>query len=384
MQAGSAATWAWTPAAGLTGTTISNPVATITANTEYIVTGTTVNGCSAKDTVNVTLHPVPTVVTNHDLTICPKTSVQLVANNTMTSWSWTPALYLNNPAIASPTAAPANSLTYTVQVKDQNNCNYSDTVHVQIRDIRFTLQSQDQTICYGQSVALQATGGDIYSWSPAASLNNSSIANPVAKPETGTMYTVYSKENTCGFDSTMQVQVTVNPTPVVDAIKANDITCQVPTAQLHASGSVGSSYAWTPVTGLNKANLADPVSTADTTTTYLVTATNQFGCYAIDSVTVYVEADGKLAFVAPNAFTPNNDGRNDCFRVISRNGTIIEELAIFNRWGQQVFVSTETNPCWNGVFKGEKQPGGTYVYMIKARTKCGNIKRSNGTLVLVR
>jgi gliding motility-associated-like protein len=310
--------------------------------------------------------------------------VQLVSNNTMTSWLWTPALYLNNPAIASPTAAPANSLTYTVQVKDQYNCNYSDTVHVQLLYPRFMLAGPAHTICDGSAVTLQASGGDTYSWTPALSLNDASIATPVATPNAGTLYQVYARENTCGYDTTMQIMVNVNPTPVVDAIKANDITCQLPTAQLHASGSVGSSYLWAPVTGLNKANLADPVSTADTTTTYFVTATNQFGCYAIDSVTVYVEADGKLAFIAPNAFSPNNDGRNDCFRVISRNGTIIEELAIFNRWGQQVFVSTETNPCWNGVFNGEKQPGGTYVYMIKARTKCGNIKRSNGTLVLVR
>lgn len=376
--------WSWAPAAGLSNTSISNPVATPATSTEYVLTGKSADGCTVKDTVDVNLYPVPTVVTNHDLTICPKASVQLVANNTMTSWSWTPALYLNNPAIASPTAAPANSLTYTVQVKDLNNCNYSDTVHVQVRDIRFSLQSHDQTICYGQSVALQATGGDIYSWSPAATLNNSSIAAPTAKPETSTTYTVYSKENTCGFDSTMQVQVTVNPTPVVDAIKANDITCQLPTAQLHASGSAVSSYVWVPAIGLNKANLADPISSADTTTTYFVTGSNQFGCSATDSVTVFVEADGKWSFVAPNAFTPNNDGHNDCFRVITKGGAVIEEFAIFNRWGQRLFSSNNQTACWNGLFNGEKQPAGTYVYMIKVRTVCGNIRKGTGTMILVR
>lgn len=376
--------WSWTPAAGLNNTVISNPVATPATSTEYILTGKTAESCTVKDTIDVNLYPVPTVITNHDLTICPKTSVQLVSNNTLASWLWTPALYLSNPAIASPTAAPVNSLTYTVQVKDQYNCNYSDTVHVQIRDIRFTLQSPDQTICYGQSVALQAIGGDIYSWSPAGSLNNSSIATPTAKPDASTTYTVYSKENTCGLDTTMQVHVTVNPTPVVDAIKANDITCQLPTAQLHASGSTGSAYLWTPITGLNKANLADPISAADTTTTYFVTGTNQFGCSATDSVTVFVEADGKWSFVAPNAFTPNYDGHNDCFRVITKGGAVIEEFAIFNRWGQRLFSSNNQTACWDGRFNGEKQPAGTYVYMIKVKTVCGNIKKGTGTVLLVR
>jgi gliding motility-associated-like protein len=307
-----------------------------------------------------------------------------LANNSLASWSWTPALYLNNPAIAGPTATPAGSLTYTVQVTDANNCVHADTVHVQVLDPRFNLTGLDRSICYGTTVQLQAGGADTYLWTPAGSLNNAGIAAPVAKPDTSTTYTVYAKENTCGHDTTMQLRVTVYPTPVVKASKANDITCELPTAQLHASGPAGTSYLWTPATGLNQSNLADPVSAADTTTTYIVTGTNQYGCRTTDAVTVYVQADGKMALAAPNAFTPNNDGRNDCFRVISKYGTTIEEFAIFNRWGERVFFSNNPAACWDGVYKGEKQPAGTYVYMIKAKTICGNLKRSSGTLVLVR
>ena len=121
----------------------------------------------------------------------------------------------------------------------------------------------------------------------------------------------------------MQVQVMVNPTPVVRASKANDVTCVVHTAQLHASGTPGISYLWAPVTGLDQANLPDPVSDPETTTTYFVTGTNQHGCSAVDSVTVYVEAEGKVTVMVPNAFSPNGDGRNDCFGVKTWGGATI-------------------------------------------------------------
>ncbi|HEY1202234.1 MAG TPA: PKD domain-containing protein, partial [Niastella sp.] len=365
MQASGAATWAWTPAAGLTNASISNPVATVKASTQYIVTGTTANGCEAKDTVNITLHPIPTVLTDHNISICPNTSVQLNANSTMTSWLWTPALYLNNPAIANPVSTPINNITYSAQVTDQYNCTHVDTVLVQIIDPPFALRSFDRAICYGSSTKLLATGGDTYLWTPAESLNNATINNPVAKPDTSTLYTVYAKENTCGLDTTMQVWVKVNPTPVVEASKENDLNCVVHTTNLHASGTSGTSYLWAPIASLNHANLPDAVATPDTTTRYYVTGTNQYGCSSVDSVTVYVEAEGKVTFMVPNAFTPNGDGHNDCFGVKSWGGAKIEEFAIFNRWGQRVFISNNATACWDGQFKGDLQPAGGYVYVIK-------------------
>jgi gliding motility-associated-like protein len=383
LSATGAATWAWTPVIGLSGATISNPVATVTSNTAYIVAGTTTNGCTAKDTVNINIHPVPTVITDHDLEACPNTAVQLSANSTMSSWSWTPALYVSDATIANPMAAPPHTLTYSVQVKDQYNCAYSDTVQVTLYDPRFTLQGLNRAICKGSSIGLHVTGGDTYLWSPAGSLSDASVANPVATPDTSTTYQVYAKENTCGYDTTMQIRVNVNPTPIVTASKENDVNCVVHTTRLHASGTPGTSYLWAPVTGLDHPNLPDPVSGPDSTTTYFVTGTNQYGCYAIDSVTVYAEAEGKVTFMVPNAFTPNGDSRNDCFGVKSWGGATIEEFTIFNRWGQRVFSSKNATACWDGRYKGEPQPAGGYVYVIKAKTFCGNIKRT-GTLVLVR
>jgi gliding motility-associated-like protein len=383
LQATGAATWSWSPVTGLSNTAISNPVATPTATTEYIVTGTTINGCSANDTVMVNMYPIPTVISNHDITDCPNTPVQLAANSALTSWSWTPAGTLNNAAIANPVATPGVNTKYLVKVTDANNCSYTDSVNVQLLFTDFSVSIKGGAVCKGGSVNLKASGGDSYLWSPAGSLDNAALSSPMATPDTSTTYSVYVTENTCNTDTTMKVLVTVNPSPAVTAEKANDLDCITHSTRLSASGSSGNSYVWSPVSGLDHPNSPNPVSTTNATITYVVAATNQFGCIALDSVTVLVNSTGKVSFEVPNAFTPNGDGRNDCFGVKTWGGVELEEFSVFNRWGQRVFSSTKTNPCWDGRFNGELQPSGAYVYVIKAKTYCGPLKRT-GTVILVK
>lgn len=382
LQASGAASYSWTPAAGLSSTTISNPIASPAVNTNYIVTGQTINGCTAKDTVAIAFHLVPTVITNHDLVVCPNTPIQLAANTSMSSYSWSPAATLSNPAIADPIAMPGKSTLYKVQVTDAYNCSYSDSVNVQVRTFKFAA-GMNAVICQGSSITLQAIGGDRYLWSPAGSLSDATQATPTAMPDTTTQYHVTISESNCGTDTTFNVRITVNPTPFVKAGKVNDIDCLVHSAKLQASGTAGIAYLWAPVGGLDYPTLPDPVSIADTTTTYFVTGTNQHGCSAIDSVTVYVTATGKVSFEVPNAFTPNGDGLNDCLGVKSWGGAAIEEFSIFSRWGERVFTTNKPGVCWDGRYRGEALPAGGYTYIIKAKTYCGSIKRS-GVVMLLR
>jgi gliding motility-associated-like protein len=269
---------------------------------------------------------------------------------------------------------------YTVQVTDAHQCTYSDSVNVRIRSIQFAA-SRDQAICRGSSVVFKATGGDTWQWQPAGSLSNTAIANPVATPDTTTLYSVYMVENTCGTDTTIDVRVVVNPAPLVTAQKTNDINCTSPNARLSAAGAV--SYLWFPATGLDNPNIYNPLSGADTTTTYFVKGTNQYGCSDTAAITVYVTAEGKVTFVVPNAFTPNGDGRNDCFGVKSWGGAVIEEFSVFTRWGERVFTSNNPNQCWDGRYKGQPMEPGGYAYIIKAKTICGEIKRT-GMVMLIR
>ena len=85
----------------------------------------------------------------------------------------------------------------------------------------------------------------------------------------------------------------------------------------------------------------------------------------------------------PNAFSPNNDGHDDCFGLKYWGQISSLELTIYNRWGQLLFMTTDPQGCWDGTYKGVPQPAGGYVYQIKAATAC-EVAYRKGIVILVR
>jgi gliding motility-associated-like protein len=89
----------------------------------------------------------------------------------------------------------------------------------------------------------------------------------------------------------------------------------------------------------------------------------------------------------PNAFTPNGDGVNDYFypRQLLSKGVVGFSMTVYDRWGQKVFETTNTNGRgWDGKFNGKDQPMGAYIYQIKAVLKNGRIEDYKGNVTLVR
>ena len=73
---------------------------------------------------------------------------------------------------------------------------------------------------------------------------------------------------------------------------------------------------------------------------------------------------GEPNIFVPNAFTPNNDGNNDILKV---RGRWISKLqfVVYNRWGQEMFTTTDVNNGWNGVFKGNEVAPDVYNYFLQ-------------------
>jgi gliding motility-associated-like protein len=99
--------------------------------------------------------------------------------------------------------------------------------------------------------------------------------------------------------------------------------------------------------------------------------------------------DSVLVFVIPpliNAFTPNGDGINDKFYIL---GTPSENITkynfqIFNRWGQEVFKTTNIEDAWDGTSKGQACPAGLYVWELFYEN-AKKVKITNrGTVMLMR
>ncbi|HPQ98608.1 MAG TPA: gliding motility-associated C-terminal domain-containing protein [Saprospiraceae bacterium] len=118
------------------------------------------------------------------------------------------------------------------------------------------------------------------------------------------------------------------------------------------------------------------------TKTYLVTFTDPNGCpgAAIISIRWIIP---KYNVDIPNAFTPDGDGLNDRFRPINLRGAELEDMLIFNRFGQLVYQGNSTDG-WDGTQGGQKAPSDTYAYIMKFKLIDGSIDQRKGTVILIR
>lgn len=177
--------YTWTPSAGLSSTTIANPVANPTVTTTYTVTAT-LGQCNADDivTVNVNAAPIPNAGT--DAFICYGQTYTLQGSGGI-QYTWTPSSYLSSTSGANPVSNPAKTITYTLsKVIDAMGCEslITDDIILDVTPpIKVTTFPFD-TIGYpGDKFQLLAVAAvptaNIYTWSPATRLTNGNIANPI-------------------------------------------------------------------------------------------------------------------------------------------------------------------------------------------------------------
>jgi len=267
---------------------IANNNVSPTVATTYTVTVTDANGCTASDSVVVTVNPPPVANAGNDIEICSGTSTNLNATGG-TGYSWSPANGLSNPNIANPVASPINSTTYVVTVTDANGCSNIDFVAVQILPLPPASAGNDQSICNTHSATLNASGGVSYVWSTTDTLPSITVS-----PSTTTNYTV-TVTNSSGCSLTDDVTVNVSNPPPANAGNDTHI-CSGLSTILNASGGV--SYAWSPPGGLSFTDIPNPVANPTTSTTYTVTVTDGNGCSATDDVVIGIFQSPSVAFIS--------------------------------------------------------------------------------------
>lgn len=107
-----------------------------------------------------------------------------------------------------------------------------------------------------------------------------------------------------------------------------------------------------------------------------------YGCVGRDSV--YINSKSCCQAALPTAFSPNNDGRNDLFRIISPGHFSLSSFRIVNRWGQTVFETVNQQEGWDGMFMGKPQPAGSYYYYLRMRCADNEIIEQKGEFMLIR
>ncbi|MGN6803113.1 MAG: PKD domain-containing protein [Ginsengibacter sp.] len=400
------------------------------------------NACIDTVTSPLTVHPVPGVtLSTKAFTLCQGSSFSITAGGGV-KYAWSPATGLDDTNKATVNASPVTNTDYVVKVSNTYGCSKTDSVAVNVIS-PFTLQLANAVqVCSGNSISLQASGGETYRWiTNTEGLNNTTIANPVASPTASTNYTVVAfGENQC-FSDTANVQVTVKPTPVVNL--GNDTTiCEGQSVLLNAfipnatyewqdgtasaeyevsragtysvvvnldnctsSGTVnikqtakpyftlgkdsaicnGETYVIqpslnTPATFLWKDGSTAPSFAANHEGIYFLTATNECGSHT-DSITI---TKSLCNILMPSGFTPNGDGLNDVFRVKYPFAVTHFHFIVTDRWGQAVFETTDIHRGWDGTFKGEPAVAGIYVWVISFTDIDGHDQQLKGTIDLIR
>jgi gliding motility-associated-like protein len=213
LQASGGANYTWLPPASssLNNPSISNPVASPTVTTSYIVNGFSTYGCQAFDTIDVTVNQPVTLTVNGPDSVCIGQTVQLTASGAV-FYAWTPTAGLSNPAIPNPVATPSVTTNYQVVGSDSKYC-FNDTKFINVTVFNYPTVNlgPDVTIPVGTSYQISGTGSpDIVSmsWTPSAGLSCGNCLTPLATPVKTTDY-VATVVNNGGCASSDSLKITV-------------------------------------------------------------------------------------------------------------------------------------------------------------------------------
>lgn len=236
----------------------------------------------------------------------------------------------------------------------------------------------DALICEGDTVHLVSSGGTSYAWSPPEFASTPTAQSTWFTPDVSTLVQVVVSDG-CTADSTSAF-IEVMPAP--DVVAGPDTTVyHFQEVDLYAYGA--ETYAWSPSEGLADSLSANPVATPDQSTAYIVTGTGANGCTAADTAYITI-LPVCVPYVTANAFSPNADGINDRFRLITPGDDDLLSMEIYNRWGQRIYYTNSMAEGWDGIdMNGVAQEVGMYMFVIY--TQCnGTTQKVTGSVTLLR
>ncbi|MCB9031071.1 MAG: gliding motility-associated C-terminal domain-containing protein [Chitinophagales bacterium] len=325
------------------------------------------------DDVNIT--DVSTVTTCQGDTIL----FEILGGDAYT-WEWFPPTFLDTDEGTSVISIPLDTVIY--YVTGYADC---DTIYDTITVNAYTVEGiadagPDAYVCPGDTVYLAGSGGNTYLWQPPTYLEDPTDPNTGVNAPPTDMYYFLIAYNELGCADTDVVFIDLLPEPDIDAGQDYTIVLGGFT-QLHGDGAY--TYSWSPTETLSNPDVYNPIANPQDTTTYYLTAWDEYGCIGYDSVTINVI--DPVYIVTPNAFSPNGDNLNDIFRpVIIGPGTLLD-FQVYNRWGEMVFEWTGEGPGWDGTLNGVNVELGTYIVTSHAQDDLqGKELFDRGTVILMR
>lgn len=391
INASGGTSYSWSPGETLSNTGIASPVANPTITTIYTVevsNNTPGYTCTKTLTTEVKVFPKPNAGFTYTMNPCGGGVNYFDASQSnITAWNWTLSASATS-TIQNPYNFYNLGGTHTVSLIVTNADGCKDTtqqVVVVAVPPPLTINA-NSVVCLGTKVQLSASGGISYSWSPSSTLDFPNIANPVATPSASTQYSVVIvTSNSCSFLLTTNITVSIPPSGSTPSIQADpSVIVTGNSTTLTYLGAPGSNVVWYPIGSTTPATGYTVTASPVKPTTYTAVA-SQGACS--EKATILVEAYTagcieKDVFV-PNTFTPNGDGQNDLLYVRGLKVDIIY-FAVYNRWGEMVFETTDKTKGWDGIYKGRPADVGVFGWYLKVKCLNGEETFKKGNVTLIR
>ena len=344
-------------------------------------------------TVQVCTAPVASFAVSND-TLCSTTCIVFTdQSSSATSWLWSfPGAVPSSFIGQVPPSICYNSSGNYIATLVVNNLFGTDTISMNIVADSCSIPSpyfsaSDSAICPNQCISFHDSSANNpvgWFWQfPGGTPSTSSAQNPpfVCYNTPGTYPVSLLVFNAVGADSvTISNFITVFPynSPVINPSVSTMIIGN--SVQLNASNGI--SYAWFPSIGLSDDSIPNPIASPATTTTYVITSVDANGC--VFDTTAVVNILPPNTVWAPNAFTPNADSYNDIFYIYTTGAIDQFEFRIYDRWGNEVFGTKDSNEGWDGTFFGQQVEGGIYLYVYKITYANGDVQKAKGDILLIR
>ncbi len=370
--------YTWSPAIGLDSTSIGNPMINISDSTAYNVVVTVGQGAGAcRDSflVEVGLRDAAMLMFEEP-SLCELEPVTLMvsADREVTyEWSDTPDFDIilgeeNTITVMPELGADEFYVRYT---DADGGCTSIQTVTVNTFPIDVSLPDVTE-VCVGAGTLINVMGDTTeqmltFDWSPAdIVIDGQGTSSPTIET---TQIGILSAEvrNQFGCMGTISTELDLidlsSEDVIINAFPDTIVLGSTSQIQVFINGDFD--YRWTPVETLDDPISSMPIASPEQTTVYEVEI-SQGDCIGTQEVEVVVLTDvcREPYIFIPAAFTPNGDGRNDMLFV---RGNPIEEIffAVYDRWGELVFQTTDKNIGWDGRFNGQELPPDVYGYYLE-------------------
>lgn len=357
----------WQPPTGVSDPTSPTPIITPTTDITYVITVHDDTLCTKSDTFNIKVRntsPLAKFVILDSLKMTEKYAYCFPATGFFKSQSqncdslwWQENGVVFNPGLDSFYYAftQLGKIQYTLSVYDTACKKLSEDVKVVTISFPIVAFPPDVFACPDSNISVQLDGDTSYTyvWSPSSLFPHPNGIRQQFHPDSsGTVYVSVTDSMGCQVEGSFRYGIYSLPDPIPEK---NAKICPKKTPGIDIKAVELKTYIWKP-----SGYTGNPLYVTDAGLYYLLGTTLE-GCPVRDSVLVRTACDPEIH--VPDAFTPNGDGKNDYFQVFGHEITSFD-IKIFNRWGELIYHSNDFRFQWDGTYRNQTVPIGTYPYIL--------------------